>query len=526
MKAWYIGLAVTLAATATPAQARWRVAESENFVIYAEDSEKDLMQFGDQLERYHSAMELLTGRDVAPPSPSNRLTVYVAGSQRDIRRLTRGSRQVAGFYSPRAGGSAAFVQHVRVSTHQTDFSMAILLHEYAHHFLLSTSRYALPRWLSEGAAEFYAASRFPSDGVVEIGRPPMHRAAELLYSAEVPLAQLFEYERYSPEQKEKEDDFYGRSWLLFHYLTFGNAERRGQMSAYWQAVASGTGSLQAAQASFGDLDELSSDLGRYLKQRRMNFMKLGANQLNASPIRVRELSDGMDAVMDLMIESKRGVTREEALELVPEVREIAAKYPNDARLLAVLAEAEFDAGNNEAAIAAADAALAIDPSIPNAYIQKGYALFDLAQEAENDEKDAAYKTALQPFLALNAIETDHPIPLIYFHRSFTERGAEPNENARHALERASELAPFDQGLTMSAATMFAQEGKIALARQYLAPLMANPHGGALAGIAAQLDNALENTEEGTPLDGATIALAMTARQATLEGVDGGDDEAE
>ena len=526
MKAWLIGLTVAVAATATPAHARWRVAESENFVIYAEDSEKDLMRFGDQLERYHSAMELLTGRDVAAPSPSNRLTVYVAGSQRDIRRLSRGSRQVAGFYSPRAGGSAAFVQDVRVSAAETDFSMTVLLHEYAHHFLISTSRHALPRWLSEGAAEFYASARFPRDGEVEIGRPAMHRAGELLYSEEVPLEEVFEYGNFAPGQREQENDFYGRSWLLFHYLTFGNAERRGQMSAYWQAVSSGTGSLEAARQAFGDINVLSRELAKYLKQKRMSMAVFGPDQLSAAPIRVRELSDGMDAVMDLMIESKRGVTREEAIELVPQVRAIAARYPGDANLLAVLAEAEFDAGNDDAAIAGADAALAIDPSVTNAYVQKGYALFNKAQSADVEVMDAAYKTALQPFLALNAIETDHPIPLIYFYRSYTERGAEPNENARHALERASELAPFDQGLTLSTATMLAQEGKIALAKLYLSPLMANPHGGSLAGIASQLDGVLEDAEEGVPVDGATLGLAMAAREATLEGVDGGDEEAE
>ena len=46
----------------SPALAEWRVVESDHFVIYADDKEKNLQKFAEMLESYHSAMEFVSGR--------------------------------------------------------------------------------------------------------------------------------------------------------------------------------------------------------------------------------------------------------------------------------------------------------------------------------------------------------------------------------------------------------------------------------------------------------------------------------
>ena len=143
------------------AHADWQIAESDHFVIYADDSEKDIRRFAENLERFHSAMAFITNRNFDTPSPSNRVTIYVVGSGRDVKRLAGDKNSnIAGFYVPRAGGSVAFVQDIRFRNGYPHFSTTVLLHEYAHHFLISTSPYALPQWMNEGAAEFFAAASF------------------------------------------------------------------------------------------------------------------------------------------------------------------------------------------------------------------------------------------------------------------------------------------------------------------------------------------------------------------------------
>ncbi|KWV95343.1 DUF1570 domain-containing protein [Erythrobacter sp. AP23] len=511
--------AIAALSLAVPAHADWHVAESDNFVIYADDRWQDVQEFGEALERYHTALDLLNGREASKPSPSNRVTIFVVGDQGKIRKLLGDkSGNVAGFYLPRAGGSRAFVPSISMRGRETDFSVTVLLHEYAHHYLMSTSRYAMPRWVSEGAAEFFASAKFDKDGSLAIGRPAYHRAAELHYARDVSVRELMDPKLYEEKKGKRLDAFYGRSWALYHFLFFSE-ERRGQLRQYITEIAQGTDQREAADNAFGDLDELQKDLDRYLKQRRMNVFDLPADLLPTNPVHVRELSEGEAEVMPLRIRSQRGVSREEALELLPDLREVAAEYPDDPMVLAALAEAEFDAGNNEAAIAAADRALAIDPTVKNALVQKGLALFDKAVDAE--DPDVAYAAAMKPFSALNRLEQDHPLPLIHYYRSFVQRGEAPNETARHALERAAQLSPFDLGLAMNAGLMQAREGKIVLARHTLGPVAANPHGGHLAREAQRHLDELAKVSEGTqwtprPQLDLTDVLSAVARRAAEE----------
>ena len=506
-------------ALSTPALADWHVAESDHFVIYADDSEEDLVHFAEMLERYHSAMSYVTGREVEKPSPSNRVTVYAVGSSRNLRRLAE-TKGVGGFYIPRAGGSAAFVPDVRPKNGELSYSTLILLHEYAHHFLIGSSRFAMPRWMDEGGAEFFASARFPRNGEVHVGRPANHRAAELARAPEVSMEDLFERGNEQRGGRVASDNFYGRSWALYHYLTFEEA-RRGQLLDYARKVAGGMPSTEAAIAAFGDLGQLDRDLDRYLKQRTFNGFVLQPEILPIGPVTVTRLSEGHSEMMPVIIRSKRGVTREQALEVVEEARAVAKTYPGDAEVLAALAEAEFDAGKTDAAIAAADAALAVDPSTKNALVQKGKALF--AEAAEADDKDAAYREAMAPFSALNRLEQDHPLPLIHYYRSFVERRAPPSETARHALERAARLSPFDRSLAMNAGLMQAREGKIALAMHTLGPVASNPHGGRMARHAQRYLDELADVAEGTEWQPKRVIDLADALAAVVNGAAPEDD---
>ncbi|MGB3805740.1 MAG: hypothetical protein WA936_00930, partial [Erythrobacter sp.] len=98
-------------------------------------------------------------------------------------------------------------------------------------------------------------------------------------------------------------------------------------------------------------------------------------------------------------------------------------------------------------------------------------------------------------------------------RSFAERGIDPPENARHALERAAQLAPFDKSLWFDVAMMQMYEGKVELAKSSLQPLANDPHGGGRAESLRSLIEWLDGQREGVPLDGAAVAIAMSARDA-------------
>lgn len=491
-----------LAAAATPAAAEWYEASSEHFVIYADDRPADIKTFAANLERYHSAMVWVTGREAEAPSPSNRVVIYVVGGDRAMRSLS-GSSRIGGFYIPRAGGSRAFVQDIRNEKGYPDFSTIILLHEYAHHFLMSSSRFAKPRWFNEGAAEFYAAATFEADGGVWLGRPAMHRAGDFAFADPVHVRELIDPAVYEEKKVKGHDAFYAKSWLLYHYLTFDEV-RKGQLNAYLANLFNGMEQKAAGEAAFGDLDKLERDLKAYARKPKMLSLDIPPTKLKTGTITLRPLTEGEAAMMPLQIRSQRGVDAEEAAVLLGEARLVAARFPDDPGVLTALAEAEFDAGNDAAAIAAADAAIARDPARANAYVQKGYALFRQAAETDGDARKAAYAAAIKPFIALNKLEPDHPLPLIYFFRAQVERGLPPNETARAALERAAVLAPFDHGLQINAGMMLAGEGKITIARGFIAPVAANPHGGVAAARAKQLIAAMADAPDDVPLDLTTL----------------------
>jgi hypothetical protein len=214
----------------------------------------------------------------------------------------------------------------------------------------------------------------------------------------------------------------------------------------------------------------------------MRYLKLPPTMIRAAPVTLRRLREGEAAIMPVVVRSRRGVDREQAREVAVEAREIASRYPDDAAVQAALAEAEFDAGDDAAAIAAADRALAIDRTRTNAYVQKGYALF---KEAEKGGDPAAFRKARAPFVALNRLENDNPLALVYYYRSFLQSGAPPPKLAVDGLKRAADLAPFDLGLRMTLAMQELRDGERERAKANLRPVAYNPHAGGLADLARQ-----------------------------------------
>lgn len=458
------------------ALADWHEASSDHFVIYADESEKQIRKYSERLERYNSAMSAVLPSKKIQPSPSNRVTIYVVRSESIVRKLHgmgRDGRFVKGFYVPNAGGSLAIIPPIDIVGSKPSESEFVLMHEYAHHFMFENAAYLVPRWYAEGFAEYFATAKFESDGGVGLGLPALHRGYELFEARDVSIEQLLDSKLYLARKSKGYDNFYGRSWLLFHYV-FTDSSRRNQLVEYLNRLNSGEAELSAAKAAFGDLKALDKELDRYVRHSKWQYIKVPADQLKIGQITVRKLRESEAASMPVRIRSKRGVTPQLALEVVEDAREVAAKYPDEPAVQAALAEAEYDVGNDEAAISAADKALAADPGNMTALIQKGYALTRVATVSKTDQ---AWLAARRHFVSVNRIENDHPIPLMYYYRSFLEQDKEPTKAALDGLEWALELAPYDAGLRMMVASRQMQEQRFAAAIRTISPLAYHPHAG-------------------------------------------------
>jgi tetratricopeptide (TPR) repeat protein len=475
------------AAAATPAQAEWRQATSDHFVIYSEQSEKSLREFAERLERFDSAMRSLRNLPRQPVAHANKLTVYALSDVDAVRKLygkgaTNGSFGIGGFYLPRASGSQAFVARSNDVNSSYD-GERVLRHEYAHHFMMHNFPAAYPVWFIEGFAEFNSTARFEKNGTVGIGTPANHRARGLMTGPKLPVERLVSNPT-GKQSGEEREALYGRGWLLTHYLSF-EPSRAGQLSTYLKKVSSGTNSLQAAKEAFGDLQALDKELESYLRRPRLSYLPIPAEKLPIGEITLRTLTPGEDAVMEVKMRSKRGVNRQQALELLPLVRKAAAPFPNDPAVQATLAKAEYDAGNYAEAEAAADRAIAVNPRQVDALIYKGRAKMAVASASKASDA-AAWKEVRKWLAAANRADPEDPEPLILFYQSFRAQGIRPTANAAVGLEEALRLAPQDGPLRMMAAFQYLADNKPSEARTALAPVAFAPHGGGMAQAAAAI----------------------------------------
>jgi tetratricopeptide (TPR) repeat protein len=473
MRTVLITAAASFLFISSDAMAAWHEASSDHFVIYADESEKDIRKYSDRLERYYSAMSAVLPSKKIKPSPSNRVTIYVVRNGQSVRKLygSEDSRYVQGFYVPRAGGSLAIIPPIDVAGSKASESELVLMHEYAHHFMAENAPYLVPRWYGEGFAEFFATAKFDTDGAVGLGLPAQHRAYELFEARDVSIERLLDSKLYAAHKSKSYDNFYARSWLLFHYL-FTDEARRNQLIDYLNRLNRGEAELSAATAALGDLKALDKAVERYVRQRRMHYIRVPPERLSLGQITVRRLSEAEGASMPIRIRSKRGVNQKTAAEVVLEAREVAREYPDEPAVQAALAEAEYDAGDDEAAVRAADKALAKAPGNMTALIQKGYALTRMATETKTDE---AWKAVRRHFVSVNKIENDHPIPLIHYYLWFLQQDMEPTKVALDGLEWALELAPYDASVRMMVANRQMEDKRFALAIRTISPLAYNPH---------------------------------------------------
>jgi hypothetical protein len=465
-----------------PAMTAWNRASTKHFIIYSEQGPKDLADYAQRLEKFDAAVRLVRRMPDHNVGDGNRLTLFVVADAAAVRKIAGDkSNFLAGFYKGRVEGSIAFAPRPKRSSDGDLDGNTVLFHEYAHHLLAQDIDTPYPQWLVEGFAELLSTARFNRDGSVELGIAPMHRGYGLFELKAVSWPALFAgmNEKMTNEQRET---FYGRSWLLTHYLTFERS-RKGQIEAYLAAMAKGAEPSAAAASAFGDVTLLAQELDKYLKRSRLPSLKVSGATVPAKPVEIVPLSPGASAMLPQRMLLKNGLSKEALPVVLTQVRAIAQKYPGDQLVETTLAEAELEAGNHALAEAAADRTLAGAPRDVEALLLKGRAIVERLS-ASDKATPADFVKARQLFASANKIDTEDPEPLFLFYTSYLRAGVRPDANAIAALHYASNLAPQDFGLRINSALQYLRDGKPKDARRTLAVVAFDPHTGE-AGAAAR-----------------------------------------
>ena len=468
------------------ARAGWWQASGQHFTVYSEGNDAKLRDFAERLEKFDFLLRRVTG--VTDPQQGSPVKVFLLSSDNKVKKLAH-NPNVAGFYHTSERSAYAVLSR---GAKQGMFDLGaeeILFHEYAHHFMLHHFPAAYPAWYVEGFAEFYSVVKFPKDGSIEFGHIPMVRAPGLVLGSPYPLKQLFARDADGLSLRDG-DRYYGTAWLLTHYLR-SKPERSKELTHYLVDMSNGVPDMQPDSYFQGGLDGLEKELKAYMRSRMMMFV-LQPREMRISPISVSTV----DAAQGAMIEPElalMGDPVEDALpDIVAAIRTVASAYPGSGYALAVLAEAEWAAQDQSAALADADRAIAADPQSSRGYAVRAQAMLEKAHDSDREED---WKAALTAIVRANRADMEDPVPLALFYRYHAMRGGKMPDLGYDGLYKAFSLLPQRPQYRFTLADAMAARGDYQLASNLLDPIAYSPHASEMREGALRLKARLDRQAE-------------------------------
>lgn len=480
MPGFRMGFAALAAAAALLApglaEAKWLKAESPRFIVYGEGDANGLREYAEKLEIFDSILRFSHGMDVAG-APPRKLEIYLVSDNRELRLVapTLGE-SIAGFYTASQGD--IFAMAIRDT--EPDF---VVLHEYAHHFMLQYFPYGYPAWLIEGYAEYFMNTTIRGDRV-EVGRPNNVRAQSLIHARWMPMADVLSKST-SQIAHDDLDGFYAQSWALTHYL-MTDPKRYSQLQAYMKAVGAGGDPVKAMQDAVGeDSVALEKRLRAYAKG-RLNYTNYTRKGFASPQVKVTPLAESADQLLLAYQRMRRGMSEDEgAAFLKSDVRPRAAKYPGDRFAELTLAYGEIWFGDRAAGEALLERLIAADAKDADALQLMGISRINKAADQSADV-EPLFKEAARYLARAHAARPGDYKTLSYYAVARQTEPKYPSENTLNALSSAYELAPQVQGIRVQFARALMLGKEWGEARVVLAPLANDPHGGGGAQMARTL----------------------------------------
>lgn len=485
---------------AGPANAEWRRAESERFVVYSGGTEYELRNFVQKLETYDRILRYSMGLPM-DGAPLRKLPIYIVAGHRGLEEVwPTVPDAVAGFYS--------YSEDDIFAVAMRDDSDDILLHEYAHHAMMQNAPFPYPAWFVEGFAEYFATADIRQDRV-QVGRHSQARTSWLLYSSWMSVDDLL---RGPSEETENVATYYPMAWLLTHWF-LSDTTRNVQLTTYLRAVGDGADPVTAMQQTTGlTPNALERTLRTYLRG-ALPFVT-HASQYPRVEMTVTRLPESANTLLLLNLQLKRSAPDEDDKpETIAHIRAATARFPNDPFAQLVLGRGEIIAGDRTAGETVLTALLEREPD--NVEALQLMATARMAQAADTDDAGAASRLQRQArgFLA-RAYRVDEANYVTLFKIAESRRFSDgyPEDNDVQTLRLAYALAPQlpDARFQLAAALISrdARDEAIAL----LEPLANDPHSKGMAEAARTMIAQARSGASGE----AALATADAASEAETD----------
>nr|WP_314528965.1 hypothetical protein [uncultured Brevundimonas sp.] len=483
-----------VSAWATPmaAHADWLRAESERFIVYSDGGERPLRDYVQKLEIFDRVMQFRTGTPIAT-IPARKMPIYLVSNRRGLTRVNpQSGANTMGTYFP---------------TEEDIFAVAIrgdgnglsgddvLMHEYAHHFMLGNFPGSYPAWFVEGFAEYYMTADIDvRERKVVLGQYNQSRAYWIVSESWIPLDVLLTKRLSEVRSDSHKATYYPIAWLLTHWFVSDPA-RLEQLQDYLRRVAGGEESVSAMEAATNmTLRDLQSALRRYARGRLVGRTITG--QFPTADIVVTRLAPSANDLLLINQRLKIGVPDGDRQALGQEVARLAARYGDDPLALLAAGHAGVHFGDRAAGERALQRLLEIEPDHVEALQFLAQERLKQARETDDDDQAQQLRVQARDYLAhaYQVGQNDYRTLMLLSELRQSQPGY-PNENDILTLGLALDRAPQLAAVRFQYARALVKTGKRSEAIDILKPLANNPHGSRASALASRMISAIQNAQE-------------------------------
>ena len=254
------------------AKDEWIKAESKNFHLYGNASEKDIRGVATKLEQFREAFRQIFPKvKYNSAIPTNVIVFKSDKSFKEFKPVDANGKTnnwIAGFFQ-----SGEDVNYIALSTEgEKANTYQTIFHEYVH-FLVNNDlgRANIPAWFNEGIAEYYEQFTIENDDKVTLGGLDQNNLLYLQQNKLIPLETFFNIDNYTLHQQGNDGAgiFYAQAWALMHYfMQSSEGARNPQMSKFLNLLLAGKPSKESFTEAFQtDYATMEKELKKYVEQR-------------------------------------------------------------------------------------------------------------------------------------------------------------------------------------------------------------------------------------------------------------------
>ena len=491
VRACVIGALVGLGLAATPqaSHADWLKAESERFVVYSEGSERSLRDYVQKLEIFDRVMQYRSGIPIST-TPPRKLAIYLVSGRPGLLKINpdSGDSTVGTYF---AADEDIFAAAVRTNNSDGVSGQDVLMHEYAHHFMLANSPGAYPAWFVEGFAEYYMTAAIDvNKNEVLLGGYNANRAYWIMQDDWIPLDVLLKSRPYEVRRESQRATYYPIAWLLTHWF-FSDPTRLQQFQTYLTEVSQGGDSVEAMERATGmSLDQIRAALRRYTRV-RLNGNRI-QGQFPTADITITRLPRSANDLLLINQRMKLGVPEDDQAAVSQEVARLAARYGDDPFALLVAGHAGLRFGDKSAGERALQRLIEIEPDNVEALQLLAEDRLKKARETDNEDEELALRREARDYIArAYAAASNDYRTLMLMTEMRQGQSTYPNDNDMLAMGLTLDRAPQLAAVRFNYAAALTEKGDRKEAIAVLRPLANNPHGGGASRAAVRMIAALE-----------------------------------